>query len=414
MTSRTSLAGLSDALGADVLCEHAPTALDGVELAATLVPRDPPELARALAALSRLSLGAVVRGGGSGLAIGNPPRRAALWLSTERVSGIDELDAGEGVCHALAGTPLSTLREAARNQGWELPLDAPGAAATLGGALAAAEVGPRSQGFGRPRDLVLGLEVALAHGERTRCGGRVVKNVTGYDLNKLYTGSFGTLGVIEGAWLRLRPLPERTLVLETSCDELEGACAIGLAAARCHTARAAALVLPEALPFSLVVELAGDAPSVERDADALAEETGAVPAAPQALGRLRALQSATPGAEGLRFRLALLPSRLAPALASLRAFGFELLAYPGLGLVWAAYPSVAPDPRNAADVAWSRVARVARQAGGSFRLEAAPPWAKRGRDVFGEPGPALPLIAALKRRFDPDGVLNAGRFVGQL
>src|SRR5262249_60034454 len=95
-----------------------------------------------------------------------------------------------------------------------------------------------------PGDQGLGLEVVLGDGVLAKCGGRVVKNVTGYDLAKLYTGSLGTLGVIAAAWLRLRPRPERVEHLEARAGDVTSACARGLAAARSATARAAAVVLP--------------------------------------------------------------------------------------------------------------------------------------------------------------------------
>src|SRR5262249_61085694 len=95
-----------------------------------------------------------------------------------------------------------------------------------------------------PGDQGLGLEVVLGDGVLAKCGGRVVKNVTGYDLAKLYTGSLGTLGVIAAAWLRLRPRPERVEHLEAQAGDVTSACARGLAAARSATARAAAVVLP--------------------------------------------------------------------------------------------------------------------------------------------------------------------------
>jgi len=408
MDSAEALRRLVEVVGSDAVLRHDPLELDGVGLDCTLRPADGPALAVALQALERLGLAAIVRGGASGLGLGNPPRRADLLLSTERLSAIDELDAGEGVCHALAGTPLRELRRAVRAEGWELPMDPPGEAATLGGALAAAAVGPRAQAFGRPRDLVLGLEVALPRGERARCGGRVVKNVTGYDLAKLYVGSCGTLGVIEGAWLRLRPRPESVRLLEARLADAGRACQEGVAAARRPTARAAALSLGADGEVSLAVELAGDAPSVGRDAAELAAGIGAEPC-DAGLAPLRALQAE---ASGLRFRLALLPSRLAAGLARLRTAGARLLAYPGLGLVWALFPLDGADARADADRAWLAVASTARDAGGSFRLESAPLFAKRGRDVFGEASPAWSLIGALKQRFDPKGVLNPGRFAG--
>jgi glycolate oxidase FAD binding subunit len=186
---------------------HPPEALDGVALAASLAPADAAEMGRALTEISAAGLVAIPRGGGRHLHLGNPPARADLCLSTHRLAGIEALEPAERVCRAAAGTPLAELRRAAASHAAEIPIDGPGDA-TLGGALAAASTGPRSHVFGRARDAVLGLDVVLGSGEVTRCGGRVVKNVTGYDLAKLYTGSLGSLGVITAAWLRLRPAPE--------------------------------------------------------------------------------------------------------------------------------------------------------------------------------------------------------------
>ncbi|MGI9591971.1 MAG: FAD-binding oxidoreductase, partial [Myxococcota bacterium] len=220
MIAPEALRALADAAGEGGLAEHAPARLDGVELSATLRPADGEALARVLSALGQAGLAAVLRGAGSHLGLGNPPRGAELFLSLERLPGVDELDEVEGICHVASGTPLSTLREKLATTAWELPLDVPG---TLGGCLAAARIGPRSLGFGLPRDVVLGLEVALGSGQRTRCGGRVVKNVTGYDLAKLYIGSLGSLGGIEGAWLRLRPRPACVRALELEAADVAAA-----------------------------------------------------------------------------------------------------------------------------------------------------------------------------------------------
>jgi glycolate oxidase FAD binding subunit len=418
MLPRETLEALGEAAGEGGLEEHAPVEVDGLALDVTLRPADGAALARTLEAFGRTGVSALVRGGGSRLGFGNPPRAADVFLCLERLAGVDEFDAADGVCHAAAGTTLAEVRETVRARGWELPLDPPGERASVGGTLAVAAVGPRALGFGTPRDGVLGLEVVLANGARTRCGGRVVKNVSGYDLNKLYTGSLGTLGVIEGAWLRLRPRPETTQVLQVGFPQLAEACAAGLAAARRCSARAAALVVPappDGEAFDLLVELADDEPSVARDAAWLAETLAAEPAAPGALDAVRVLQASTPGerGEGLRFRLSVLPSRLEPALATLRSAGARLLVYPGLGLCYAGFELGEGDPR-ALERAFGSTQAAAREAGGSWILEEAPFSAKRGRDVFGEPGDALPLMRALKSRFDPGGVLNAGRFVGLL
>jgi glycolate oxidase FAD binding subunit len=415
---REKLRELAEAAGEDGLREHAPREVDGVALEATLQPVDAEALGRSLAALSRCAVAAVVRGGGSRLALGNPPEGAQVLLSTERLAGLTDFDAGDGVCHVAAGTPLAVLRQKLAAGGWELPLDPPGDASTVGGAVAAAALGPRALGFGLARDAVLGLEVALASGERTRCGGRVVKNVTGYDLCKLYTGSLGSLGVIEAAWLRLRPVAREVRVLESEGEPAERACAAGLAAARRSASRAAAVMLPPASESSgtrLVVELAGDPPAVARDAERLGEELAVRDAEPAALEQVRRLQGATPGSAGLRFRIAALASRLDAAAAALREAGASVLAYPGLGLLYAGFalPSEG-EVGDAVALAFAAVDGAVRAGGGSALLEAGGAVAKQGRDVFGEPPPTLALARALKQRFDPGRILNPGRFLGRL
>jgi glycolate oxidase FAD binding subunit len=405
MQAPGELERLGAALGPDAIEPGAETALPGVRPCATLHPRDVEGLARAVGALGALGLAALVRGGGTRLGLGNPPRRADVVLSTRRIAGTVDLDPGEGVCLALAGTPLAELRAAVNAGGWELPLDAPGRGSTVGGTLAAAAIGPRAQGFGLPRDLVLGLEVVLGDGTKTRCGGRVVKNVTGYDLAKLYTGSLGTLGVIASAWLRLRPRPERVAVYEALVPA-DAAPTLGLAAARLPAARAAAIVLGADASARLVVELAGDAPVVAGDGAWLAAEAGAHETTVAALDSVRRLQGDGAAPRGLRFRLALLPSRLASAAASLGAAGAQLLAYPGLALAWADFAG------EDGERAFAAVGAAAREAGGSWRLEDGPPALRGGRDAFGDARDLLPLHRALKARFDPAGVLNPGRAPG--
>jgi glycolate oxidase FAD binding subunit len=421
---------LRAAAGDEALCEHAAIDIDGAALAWTLEPPDADALARALRVLAARALPVVVRGGGSRLAYGNPPVGARLLLSTRALDGIVEFDAAEGVLCAAAGTPLQTLRDAVDGSAWELPFDPPGARSTLGGVLATAAVGPRHAGFGRPRDLVLGLDVVLGDGLRARCGGRVVKNVTGYDLMKLHVGGLGAFGVLASAWLRLRPRPASVRVLSAPLGSGADLWPRALAAARLPSVRAAALIdpslavalepsRPAAAGGLLLVELAGDDAAVARDARLLeapaagtdmdVRGVAAHEASPGAIGRLRALQGETFGPVGLRFRLAILPDRLADVSGRLERAGAALLSYPASGLVFARFSLERDVDAAGVDVAW-RAARDAARAGGGFAvLEAAPPWAKSARDVFGDAGDDAALLRALKHRFDPAGILNPPR-----
>jgi glycolate oxidase FAD binding subunit len=400
-------AALRTALGGAALDPGGDSGLEGVFAAATLQPGDAPALARALAALAACGLAALVRGGGTHRELGNPPRRADVVLSTRRLAGLLDFDPGEGVCLVAAGTPLASLRAEVNAGGWELPLDPPGRGSTVGGALAAAAIGPRALGFGLPRDLVLGLDVLLADGSPTRCGGRVVKNVTGYDLAKLYTGSLGALGVIAAVWLRLRPRPERVLVLEATPRAAVDALGLGLAAARLPSARAVAVAPGASDTARLVIELAGDEPVVERDRAKLAAEAGAGDVPVEALDRVRRVQAEGVGVGGLHFRVSLRPSQAAGVAARLGSAGASLLFYPGLGLAWASFPCGAD-----AAAAFDAVAAAASEAGGWWVLERAPLAARAGRDAFGDAPRVKALTRALKARFDPDGVLNPGRQLG--
>jgi glycolate oxidase FAD binding subunit len=397
---------------------------EGVEIAGLLEPRSPQELAAALAAVAARGGAVLVRGGGSRLAIGNALRRADAVLETAGLARLLELDAEEGVLQAEAGVPLATLRAAAAAAGWELPLDPPGAASTLGGALASAAPGPS---FSSPRDTVLGIEVALSSGDLVHAGGRVVKNVTGYDLCKLFTGSFGALGVITSAWLRLRPQPEARALLAAPPP---GEPALALEAARRPAVRAA-LWLDAGLAEDVVtlagggaggvmlLELAGDEPAVEGDRAWLAERVGAEPAEGVALDRARerlGAESPAPAARAaeIRIRVATVPTAVAPAAAALRAAGAAVVAQPARGLVHAR-AALAPDagPEDAAPLL--AAARAAAERGrGSWRIEAAPLAVKRGLDVFGDPGPRTELLRRLKAEYDPHAVLNPGRFAGGL
>jgi glycolate oxidase FAD binding subunit len=410
-TAAEALEALAREVGVSLELErHEPVSIDGVAVSMTLRPRDGDALARSVRALGERALALVPVGGGCHLGLGNLPRRIDALLSTAHLAGVDVFEPGEGVCHAGAGTRLGALRATAAAAGWEVPIDAPDEA-SLGGAIAVAAVGPRSQAFGAPRDVVLGLEVVLGSGERTRCGGRVVKNVTGYDLPKLYTGSHGALGVIEGAWLRLRPRPVCTRVLALPARAPADAIARGVATARLHSARACALEGRAGGPLRGLLELGGAEEEVLHDARRLAREQGAMPAEDALLDALRARQHALPSPRGLRFRIPALPTQQAGVLAALDPQA-QVIVYPGLRLCYAAFELVSVDDVAAASRAFASAEAGARAAEGAFRCESAPPAAKRGRDVFGPLGQEAPLIHALKARFDPHGVLAPGRFAG--
>ena len=197
-------------------------------------------VAEALAESAAAGRAVLVRGGGSRLEDlpSAAPESAAAVLETRGLAGVIEHHREDLTVEVWAGTTLAEIREEIAPRGQSLPLDPPFPdRATLGGVIAAAEPGIRRFPGARPRDLLLGLTAVLEDGACIRSGGRVVKNVTGYELTKLFTGSYGTLGVVTRVALRLRALPEaaRTwlfpLPVGDSPDEFTDRVLAGLAVA---------------------------------------------------------------------------------------------------------------------------------------------------------------------------------------
>ena len=174
----------------------------------TRAPAGEDELADALAAAS----GPVrIRGGATKLAWAPPARPPALELSTAQLDALVAHNPGDMTAILEAGMPLARAQETFAAEGQMLALDPPDpGGATVGGLIAAADSGPLRHGYGGPRDLVLGMTVALSDGTLAKSGGTVIKNVAGYDLAKLFTGSFGALGAIVRVAVRLHPIPPRT------------------------------------------------------------------------------------------------------------------------------------------------------------------------------------------------------------
>lgn len=422
---------LQDALGPDCVHEGAATELDGTWLTACFAPADAEALARGLSLIGKAAASVVVRGGGTRLALGNLPIDPALVLSTKRLAGVDTFDPDDGVVHAGAGTSIAEIQQTVRvgggadDAGWELPMESASPHATLGGLIATAAVGPRVTAFGPPRDVVLGLEVALATGERTHCGGRVVKNVTGYDLGKLYTGSFGSLGVIEAAWLRLRPRPKCVSWWAAPIGDDDAADVLALAAARLSSTRAAIVANRSAarcldLPVSpeggrcLWLELAGAPAATERDAAWLTGELAAESSV-DVSAEVHGFVEEPLGSRGIRARLAVRSTAVGRVSRALDLAGFGVVSHPGAGLIYANRVADSGGDMDSAELADAIVgveSVAAGEPGAALRFESLPTVAKRDRDVFVVDPVSAELSRDLKHRFDPKGVLNRGRAPG--
>jgi glycolate oxidase FAD binding subunit len=393
-------------------------AVDGVAAELVAEPASVREAGELLRAASRAGLRVAVAGGGSKLGLGNPPERLDLLVSTRRLDRVLEHAAGDLVVKAEAGTRLADLQAALEPAGQWLALDPPEPGATVGGVVAANASGPRRLRYGTVRDLIIGITVVLADGTVAHAGGKVVKNVAGYDLAKLFCGSLGTLGLVAEATFRLHPRPAAAAVVTLDVQRPEQA---GEAVRRLlrSTLVPSAIELTRAgwgSPGRLTVVLEGIRPGVEAQAATAAELLGEVGEA-EALGpggteaALSQLGALPWEKLDVGLKVAVPPAELPGVLADRLWDGpFRLSAHAGTGVLRLGLDGRG-DAEQLAGLVGEARGRVAAR-GGSLVVAEAPAELKRAVDVWGPPGDAVELMRRVKRQFDPDRLLAPGRFVG--
>ncbi len=193
-------------------------AVEGVEPDFVVEPGSVEEISDVMKLAARDGLAVAPRGSGTNMHFGDPPRRLDLIVSTARMNEVLEHTPGDQIVRLQAGVKLEDLQEYVSGSDQMLAIDPPESGATVGGIVAANSSGPRRYRYGTIRDLIIGITVVLHDGTVAKAGGKVVKNVAGYDLSKLFTGSLGTLGIIATANFRLHPRHEasRTVAVEVT------------------------------------------------------------------------------------------------------------------------------------------------------------------------------------------------------
>src|SRR5256712_2450462 len=218
--------------------------VDGLLPSTVIRPKDADEAARELYACDEVPAAVGVWGGGTQMQLGAPPRKYEVALSTERMTRLLEYEPADLTCRVEAGMRLSDLQAALHAQGQRLALDPPHPErATVGGMVAANTNGLTRGRYGTVRDWVIGIAVAYPSGKVARAGGKVVKNVAGYDLMKLHIGALGTLGVVAEVNLKVQAIPESEATVLGHFETATPAVAAGLLLARSYLAPAAAIVL---------------------------------------------------------------------------------------------------------------------------------------------------------------------------
>lgn len=320
------------------------------------------------AAASKLSV--TIRGQGTKEDWGVPPPPADLVIETGNLTGIVEHAASDLVVVVRSGTLLRHLQQELSLAGQQLALDETVPGASVGGTVAANTSGPRRLAYGTVRDLLIGVTIVRPDGVIAKAGGKVVKNVAGYDLGKLFTGSFGTLGLITECAFRLHPLARHRIFVS----------------GRAEVAAAMEVNAPGGEVISLL----------ERPYD------GGREAAPLWWGKY----PWEPGGVGIKLTCAL--SKVDSIVAEARE-RLTIRGSAGTGVLYAGLAG-SVDPARAAQIV-SRLRDAAHDAGGHAVVVTAPPAVRELVDMWG-PVPGLDIMRRIKALFDPDARFAPGTFVG--
>ncbi len=413
-----------ESAGAEITDASEQDAVDGVPPSMVAQPSSTEQVAEIMRAAAAHRLAVVPRGRGTKLTWGRPPSRVDLVVDMSRMNAVIDHAAGDLIVETQAGAALADVACTVAGAGQRLAVDETVPGASVGGTLATATSGPVRVAVGTVRDLLIGVTVVRADGIVAKAGGRVVKNVAGYDLGKLIIGSFGTLAVITQAVFRLHPLPGARRVVTQSFGDAERAQHLVQQVLHAQVVPAAVEVqwLTEG-SGSLAVLLEGTPAGVDgRQATVLTllgEGARSSEESPDWWGRYPwDDEGTTADAAGQRptaIKATFALSGLAQVLSSARAAAgragapLTLRGSAGAGVLYASLPAAAEVDAVSAVVDGLR--GVCTSLGGSVVVLDAQPRIKAAIDSWG-PVSAIDLMRRVKDQFDPEHRLAPGRFVG--
>jgi glycolate oxidase FAD binding subunit len=398
--------------------------VDGVVAPDVVVPGDAQETAAALAEAAALGRAVTPVGGGTALNLGNPPERIDRVLSTERLAGIIDYEPTDLVLSVGAGARFGDVQAVLAEHGQRLPLDPPGGAdATIGGLIATSRWGPLRYSAGTLRDLLIGIAVAHPSGTVSKAGGMVVKNVSGYDMPRLYLGSLGTLGVVVSANFKVLPRPRAEATVIATYDGPAKAFSTASALRNGREPIAALEVAFLDAAWHLAARIEGRDETVAAVAGRISAIAGGD------VNRVGGLESANWWASyvakqqiaddenevlvrcGARPKeTAVLATDMAAALSEYGVTTPHLAVSPGLGAVVARL-----DFGNRGSAAFlADLQGVLLDIADTVTILAAPPSWKHGIDVWGRLPEGFDVMRSLREQFDPKRTINPGRFAGFL
>ncbi len=414
--------------------------VDGVAPLDVVSPSSEDELCDTVAAANADGIGIIPWGGGSRISLGNTPSRPCLILNMTNLNRVVSHNYADLTASFQAGANFAFISEILAQQGQFLPIDPPiPARATIGGTLAAAVSGPLKWHFGHPRDTVIGMKVVQPDGAVTKSGGQVVKNVSGYDMSRLHIGGIGSLGIILEASFKLTPIPmyERTLI--ASFDTVDAAVDAAMRVFNSYVMPLAMTVFsPRVASLAgldegadrhhLAVRLGGRSRTLARQVDEITamfadagassqrDSEGPSPSVWRPISDFGWSPQTTPL---LNIRITALPSHtrdILKAIDQTRDADLEpaALAEPGFGTVEASWFGPDDTPADTLTAIIAKLRKRASQLGATAVVQRCPPDAKARIDVWGEDHPGIEVMRRMKNLYDPNGIMNPGRFVGRI
>jgi glycolate oxidase FAD binding subunit len=379
------------------------------------------EVAAVLRVATEYGLRVVPIGSGSKRDWAAAPEAVDLVLDFSAASEVVEHAADDLVVSAKAGTPVAEVRRVVGTAGQQLAIDQPLPTATVGGVIATGTSGPCRHLFGGVRDLLIGVTAVLADGTIAVSGGKVVKNVAGYDLGKLYTGSYGTLGVITEAVFRLHPVAaEHRWITVVAGEAAVAGEAVDIVRHSQSMPTAIEVDQQPGGPVTVCVQIEGRPAATDARARKLAELIGSgAGGAAEVLDEPPSWWGRFPfdAAEGIGFRLDVVPSAVATLLegaqeaAEREELPLTLRGAAGLGMIHGGLPGEA-SPSSVRDLL-SSLRKLTAAHGGHTVVLRAPKAVRDVVDLWGPvPAGVLKLMRRTKDEFDPARLLAAGRLMG--
>lgn len=407
-------------------------AFDGIVPRIVVLPISVQQVQDILRLASEKGYSVIPAGSGTKLSIGNVSEKCDIVLALTRLNSVVEYEPADLTVTVEAGISLADLQtELAKNRQF-LPMNPPYAdRCTIGGIVAANASGPLRLRYGTARNQVLGLRVVHANGTVVKSGGKVVKNVAGYDLNKLYIGSYGTLGIITEVTLKLSPLPTRQAIIASQFQTIHDGVKTGLSVVSSQT-------LPTFVSLSvnypleqfcehkptLIIGFGGEPETVTwqlNSIQTLLEQNGADgvqivedKSHDSICNEIQKFPNDVSELENVIVKVNLKRTDIANYLDENLEDTYMAMVLLGNGVIYFKIPICAGADLQQLMNTLTQMRQCAINVGGNLIIEAAPPELKRLIDVWGPIGSTLNLMKQIKAKFDADTLLNSGRFVSSI